>query len=158
MPALTVNWGAIDEVGFVARNKLDTLSRLGWTAISPHHAFEVVKKCLIEGAPRASVFGVNWAKIAKVMPIISGSPRFSHLIVDDAEDGSVSGTSGRELREDMLTLSEAEAQKRLISVLTQQIARVFDMSVDRLNIDVRLTDLGMDSLMAGQIRNWLAKH
>ncbi len=157
LPALTVNWGAIAEVGFVARNKLDTLSWLGWTPISPDHALDFIGRCLVQGVSRASVFGVNWAKMNQVMPIVRSSPRLAHLAAQDTA-GTTAGFGTEGLRAELLELPEGERQPRLVTALTQQISRIFDMPVDRLAQDVGLTDLGMDSLMAGQIRNMLAKH
>ncbi|MFC9433660.1 SDR family NAD(P)-dependent oxidoreductase [Nocardia sp. NPDC057030] len=157
LPALTINWGAMAEVGFVARNKLDTLARLGWTPISPDHALDFIGRCLAQGVTSTSVFGVNWAKMNQVMPIIRSSPRLAHLaLADSVGAASTGGTEG--LRAELLELDEAARQPRLVEALSQQISRIFDMPIDRLAHDVALTDLGMDSLMAGQIRNALAKH
>jgi len=157
LPALTINWGALREVGFVARNKLDTLARLGWTAISPANALGFVGRCLAQGVSRASVFGVSWAKMSQVMPIIRSSPRLAHLPLEGTTGSAIAvGTDG--LRAELLELPEDARESRLVAALSQQIARIFDMPVDRLALDVSLTDLGMDSLMAGQIRNALAKH
>ncbi|MFC4375362.1 SDR family NAD(P)-dependent oxidoreductase [Nocardia halotolerans] len=157
LPALTVNWGAIAEVGFVARNKLDTLSWLGWTPISPDHALDFIGRCLVQGVDRASVFGVNWAKMNQVMPIVRSSPRLAHLAVGDtAGSAAAFGTEG--LRAELFDLPDEDRLSRLTTALAQQISRIFDMPVERLARDVGLTDLGMDSLMAGQIRNMLAKH
>ena len=156
LPALTINWGALDEVGFVARNKLDTLARLGWTAITPDTALGFVGRCLAQGVSRASVFGVNWAKMAQVMPIIRSSPRLAHLALEGTT-GSAGLVGGNGLRAELLELPEDARVARLVEALSQQIGRIFDMPVERLALDVPLTDLGMDSLMAGQIRNALAK-
>ncbi|MBF6181917.1 type I polyketide synthase [Nocardia otitidiscaviarum] len=157
LPALTVNWGAIAEVGFVARNKLDTLSWLGWTPISPDHALDFIGRCQAQGVNRASVFGVNWAKMNQVMPIVRSSPRLAHLTAQSTAGAAAAfGTEG--LRAELFELPEPERAPRLVTALSQQISRIFDMPVERLAQDVGLTDLGMDSLMAGQIRNMLAKH
>ncbi|MFJ9363729.1 SDR family NAD(P)-dependent oxidoreductase [Nocardia sp. NPDC101769] len=157
LPALTVNWGAIGEVGFVARTKLDTLSWLGWTPISPDLALDFIGRCLVQGVGRASVFGVNWAKMNQVMPIVRSSPRLAHLATQETA-GVMAGFGTEGLRAELFELPEDERLPRLITALSQQISRIFDMPVDRLAQDVGLTDLGMDSLMAGQIRNMLAKH
>ncbi|MRH88377.1 SDR family NAD(P)-dependent oxidoreductase [Nocardia sp. SYP-A9097] len=157
LPALTVNWGAIGEVGFVARTKLDTLSWLGWTPIAPDLALDFIGRCLVQGVSRASVFGVNWTKMNQVMPIVRSSPRLAHLAVQDTTGAATAfGTEG--LRAELSELPDDERLPRLVTALAQQISRIFDMPADRLAQDVGLTDLGMDSLMAGQIRNMLAKH
>ncbi|MEU7143285.1 beta-ketoacyl reductase [Nocardia sp. NPDC046473] len=62
------------------------------------------------------------------------------------------------LRAELLGLPAGEREPRLTTALAQQISRIFAMPVDRLAHDVGLTDLGMDSLLAGQIRIMLAKH
>ncbi|SMD25846.1 type I polyketide synthase [Kibdelosporangium aridum] len=156
LPALTVNWGAIGEVGFIARNKVDTLARMGWTAISPDQALAFVGRCLAQGVSRASVFGVNFAKMSQVMPSFRSSSRLAHLSMEGASGSGAGGTEG--LRAELLELEEDAREPRLVAALSEQIARIFDMPVERLAHDVALTDLGMDSLMAGQIRNALAKH
>lgn len=157
LPALTINWGAISEVGYVARNNLDTLPRLGWTAVPPDDALDFVGRCLAQGVTRTSVFDVSWTKMSQVMSIMRSSPRFSHLPLEGAADsGAASGTEG--LLAELLALPADAREPRLVGALTQQVARIFDMPADRLAVDVSLTDLGMDSLMAGQVRNALSKH
>ncbi|HEX6341990.1 SDR family NAD(P)-dependent oxidoreductase [Umezawaea sp.] len=157
LPALTINWGAIGEVGFIARNKVDTLARMGWTAISPDQALGFVGRCLAQGVGRASVFGVDFAKMSQVMPSFRSSSRLAHLALEGAT-GSASAGGAEGLRAELLQLPEDAREPRLVQALSEQIARIFDMPVDRLVHDASLTDLGMDSLMAGQIRNALAKH
>jgi surfactin synthase thioesterase subunit len=130
---------------------------LGWSAISPDNALGFVGRCLAQGVSRASVFGVNWAKMSQVMPIVSSSPRLAHLALESTTGSAVAvGTEG--LRAELLELPVEAREARLVAALSQQIARIFDMPVERLALDVSLTDVGMDSLMAGQIRNALAKH
>ncbi|MBF6328236.1 type I polyketide synthase [Nocardia transvalensis] len=156
LPALTINWGAIGEVGFIVRNKLDTLARMGWKAIAPDKALGFVGRCLAQGVDRASVFGVDFVTMSQVMPSFRSSLRLAHLAVDGTS-GSAATFGTESLRAELLELPEDERESRLVAALSEQIARIFDMPVDRLAHDVALTDLGMDSLMAGQIRNVLAK-
>ena len=157
LPALAINWGAIGEVGFIARNQLETLARMGWTGISPDNALGFLGRCLTQGVTRSSVFGVDWSKMGQMMPIFRTSPRFAHL-ADEGPTGSAVAGGGEGLRAELLELAEDERGPRLVSALSDEVARIFDMPLDRLPVDVSLTDLGMDSLMAGQIRNALAKH
>ncbi|QIS12391.1 type I polyketide synthase [Nocardia arthritidis] len=156
LPGLTINWGALGAVGFLARNRLDMSARLGWTAISPDNALGFVGRCLTQGVGRASVFGVNWAKMSQVMPILRSSPRFAHLVLEGTT-GSVVAVGTEDLRAELRGLPADARESRLVATLSEQIARIFGMPVERLALDVPLTDLGMDSLMAGQIRNVLAK-
>ncbi|MGY2060737.1 acyl carrier protein, partial [Nocardia gipuzkoensis] len=63
-----------------------------------------------------------------------------------------------DLRAELLGQPDGERAQRLTTVLAQQISRIFTMPVDRLPHNVGLIDLGMDSLLAGQIRVMLAQH
>jgi surfactin synthase thioesterase subunit/acyl carrier protein len=94
--------------------------------------------------------------MAQVMPILRSSPRLAHLALEGTS-GSAAAVGGKGLRAELLELPEDARVPRLVEALSQQIGRIFDMPVERLALDVSLTDLGMDSLMAGQIRNALAK-
>ncbi|MFI5776847.1 SDR family NAD(P)-dependent oxidoreductase [Nocardia sp. NPDC051570] len=156
LPALTINWGPIGEVGFIARNRLDLLTRMGWTAISPEDALGFLGRCLALGIGCASVFGVDWEKMSQVMPPFRTSPRLAHLPLEAT--GSATAIDTGSLRTELLELPRDARESRLVEALSRQIARIFDMPPDRLALDVSLTDLGMDSLMAGEIRNALAKH
>ncbi|MFI9503616.1 SDR family NAD(P)-dependent oxidoreductase [Nocardia sp. NPDC052566] len=156
LPALTINWGAIGEVGFIVRNKLDTLARMGWKAISPADALGFVGRCLAQNVGRASVFGVDFVTMSQVMPSFRSSLRLAHL-AQDSTSGAAGGFGTESLRAELVELAVDAREPRLVTALSEQIARIFDMPVDRLAHDVALTDLGMDSLMAGQIRNVLAK-
>jgi acyl carrier protein len=48
-------------------------------------------------------------------------------------------------------------RKALLEVLREQVSRVLGTIPDRVEIDKPLTSLGMDSLMAVELRNWVEK-
>lgn len=155
LPALTVNWGVISDVGYVARTKIDTLARLGWRPVTPERAFHVIEECLTYKAATASVFSIDWVKMASIIPVVNNTERFRQLIAEESGKGANQRNTSSIL-EELRGLTEADATKVLQTALTQQIAKVFDMPPDQLDMTASLTNLGMDSLMAGQIRNWIA--
>ncbi|OGB22453.1 MAG: hypothetical protein A3I66_04080 [Burkholderiales bacterium RIFCSPLOWO2_02_FULL_57_36] len=155
LPALTVNWGVISDVGYVARTKIDTLARLGWRPVTPERAFHVIEECLTYKAATASVFSIDWVKMASIIPVVNNTERFRQLIAEESGKGA-SQRNSSSILEELRGLAEPDALKVLQTALTQQIAKVFDMPPEQLDVTVSLTNLGMDSLMAGQIRNWIA--
>ena len=153
LPGLNLNWGVIGEVGYVARNSLDTLSRLGWTqAVSPAAAVDFVFEALARGVDSLCVAGMDWRRMAESIAMYGQSKRYRHLVRDSGNDGADDGELKAQLCEQPL---EA-AMKTMKEALVAQVERIFGASSTELDPDVPLTDLGMDSLMAGQIRNWTA--
>ncbi|MBA3773942.1 MAG: SDR family NAD(P)-dependent oxidoreductase [Ramlibacter sp.] len=155
LPALTVNWGVISDVGYVARTKIDTLARLGWRPVTPERAFHVIEECLTYKAATASVFSIDWIKMASIIPVVNNTERFRQLIAQESGSGT-SQRSSSSILEELRGLAEEDATRVIQTALAQQIAKVFDMPAEQLDTTVSLTNLGMDSLMAGQIRNWIA--
>lgn len=151
---LNINWGVLGEVGFVARTNLDTLMRLGWIPVSPANALDVIGEGMLRGITTMSVAGIDWKRIASVVPVYEASKRYRHLITD--AQGSEGAAGGGELMAKLRELPAEEAASLMNDTLVTQISRIFGMPANQLERDVPLTDLGMDSLMAGQIRNWTA--
>ena len=158
LPALTINWGVLGDVGFVARNSdVQSLARQGWKEISPDTALEMLAKCSNYKPVQAMLYGIDWAQIAKLVPTFQNSPRFMHLVRQARlmASGSADIAAGG-LRATLSSKSAEDSYKLLKTELTLQIARIFDASPERIDHNAQLTNIGMDSLMAGQIRNWIA--
>jgi hypothetical protein len=151
--ALTINWGVISEVGYVARTKIDTMARLGWKPVSPERAFQVIEECLVYKPVTTAVFAIDWVKMARIIPVINTSERFRQLLAEQTGEGTGSRGQSAGVLEELQGLAKPEALRVLQTSLTNQIAKVFDMVPEQLDAGVPLTNLGMDSLMAGQIRN-----
>ncbi len=152
LPGLNINWGVIGEVGYVARNNLDTLTRLGWTqAVPPAPALDFVFEALARGVDSVSVAAMDWRRMAETVPVYKQSKRYRHLVAG-AGGGADAGSGELKSR---LCEQPLEAAIRLMrEAVTAQVERIFGASGTQIDLNVPLTDLGMDSLMAGQIRNW----
>ncbi|HYX18244.1 MAG TPA: SDR family NAD(P)-dependent oxidoreductase [Nostoc sp.] len=160
LPALTVNWGAIADVGYVAKNSVvgQYLEQIGLKPLSSQQALYMLGKLLQQQAVQAGVAPVNWQGWGKTHA--AGSlPRLSHLVnekadLEKADDHNIFRDS---LRNALLAASPEEAQDLLESYISEQVARVLGTSAAKLNIKQPLTNLGLDSLMAVELSNRLKK-
>jgi acyl transferase domain-containing protein/acyl carrier protein len=153
MPSLSINLGAISDVGVVARDeKLEQFLRYtGLRGMSSQESLQ----CLQEGISRAvTQFGVtlisNWGEWARFEVRGGQSPRFASLI---AADSGVKDTTLRDaFMADLIEL-ETDAQSELISqLLVEVVASVLKADVSTIPQDRALNQLGIDSLMATEVQ------
>jgi acyl transferase domain-containing protein/NADPH:quinone reductase-like Zn-dependent oxidoreductase/SAM-dependent methyltransferase/acyl carrier protein len=152
LPALTVNWGVVGDVGYVAQ-KAGMADKLGSIGVKPmpiRKLLEILGQLIRYEAVQAGVAEINWQEIAR-LPLVNSSPRFSNLVRAMATE------NGEGLRVDLLaTLQATEPAKRqefLIQHICQQLAKVLGTTSLKLDTEQPLLNMGLDSLMALEIGN-----
>ena len=96
-------------------------------------------------AIQISVMRVDWSRWRGLCMTGHVSPRFAHLLREESA---------------VRSLADAAAEPRTASLedlLREKVARVLGTSPERLDIDKPLLNLGIDSLMAVELRNWIEK-
>jgi acyl carrier protein len=158
LPALTVDWGLLSDVGSVARNEMlaKRFSSFGFDSFTPTEALTLLGRLLRQGAEQAGVFRVNWPRFS--LPGLKDRvpARFDGLMAratDIHQQSEESAALERIMREP----TPEGRRKALLEVLREQVSRVLGATAARIEIDKPLTSLGMDSLMAVELRNWVEK-
>jgi acyl transferase domain-containing protein/NADPH:quinone reductase-like Zn-dependent oxidoreductase/ubiquinone/menaquinone biosynthesis C-methylase UbiE/acyl carrier protein len=159
LPALAVSWGYLGEVGFVARHPEvgERFESMGIRSFSPREALSVLGRLLQRKTTHAAVVRVDWARFRRVLGAVNVAPRFQRL-VEGAYEGDVvlsKRTDGAALRNALATLAGNERRDLLQTALLEQVARVLGTSPEKLDLETKMTDLGFDSLMAVELRNWV---
>jgi aryl carrier-like protein len=143
LPALTINWGYVGEVGYVAQG------------IPPQQALALLGRLLQQEAIQAGIMRIDWAKWRGLTTTDVISPRFLSLCEHVDSDKETPQTEGEPVRQMLLAAPPEQRKERLQSVLRDKVARVLGASGASLEVDKPLTDLGLDSLMAVELRNWI---
>src|SRR3546814_6559242 len=94
LPATCVYWGAIDDVGYLARNKKikDALqSRMGGAALASDTALQALESILQANASGLGVLELDWRALRRFLPSAT-TPKFS-LLARRASDRSEEHTS-----------------------------------------------------------------
>jgi polyketide synthase 12/epothilone polyketide synthase D len=156
LPALTVNWGYLGEVGYLAeRPQLGArLERQGVQSFTVRQALTLLERAMRRQAIQISVMRVNWASWRGLGVTGRVSPRFAHLLRQS--EAATASTPQSLPTCDAIRAAAPEARLALLDTLIRdKVARVLGTSIDQLDRDKPLLNLGIDSLMAVELRNWV---
>jgi acyl transferase domain-containing protein/NADPH:quinone reductase-like Zn-dependent oxidoreductase/acyl carrier protein len=154
LPALAMQWGAIAEVGHVARSPhlaRSMTDRLGVVPTRPWLALEAMKRAYAAGATKIAVADLDWTKLSR-MTSVAQAPKYS-LIGErpnpgSTDDGELNLPDVRVLAS---SLTPEDAAQLIIPEIVKQTSKVMRIPVAKLAVDRSLVDLGMDSLMMSEL-------
>ncbi|MGO4614967.1 SDR family NAD(P)-dependent oxidoreductase [Nocardia sp. 2YAB30] len=157
-PALTVNWGAISDVGYVSRH--DDIGRLvsttGMRSFTSAQSFEALRT--LWGGPRAQVgvLPMDWPQFFRQHNIEPDTqPRYEHLVTAGTQQADAGG-SGTPLRQQLRTRSRAARGELVATALRVRLAGVLGIPLNSLDENMPLMDY-LDSLLAVEISAWLER-
>ncbi|HEY4132964.1 MAG TPA: type I polyketide synthase [Gemmatimonadaceae bacterium] len=160
-PALSVDWGPWANTGMaeaVGGGRQSQWSQTGFSVMSPDEALGVLDRLMVRGEPaRAAALPVDWRVFRASAPgrhaLYSAFDAPTRDAVSTAGTGGDAGDS-RSLGSAVLAATDpAERLARLTEYVRVEVGRELGIRPDRLPLDKRLNALGLDSLMAVQLRN-----
>jgi acyl transferase domain-containing protein len=141
LPALTIQWGALAEVGHVGEHEevRHHLSRLGVHTLSPEQAFSALGQLLQESCSPIMVGRVDWKQVGTTLLAAHAQARLTQLRERTVQE------QPEELHDDAL-----DQEQRVYEYLRQTLMKMLNMP----DIDLQSTDrLQLDSLMVMELRN-----
>jgi myxalamid-type polyketide synthase MxaD len=158
-PALSVNWGAWADLGFAetagGKRLAARLALVGVRSMAPEQALEVLERMLRQDAAQVAAVPVDWKQYRQFYSAGSESPLLSQLASEESEVALQASHPG-EKRAALLAAQPAARHQMLRSYLSEQVARVLGLSAYRLDVEQPLSNLGLDSLMAVELKNRIA--
>jgi len=159
LPGLSINWGAWTGEGFAdsvgGKRLAARLALLGISSMAPKQALEVLGRLLGQNATQVVVVPVDWRQYREFHLTGTASPLLSELARLDTESAGPRAR-GNQSRDGLLAAEPAERRQKLQSYLSEQVARVLGLSPSKLDLQQPLSELGMDSLMAVELKNRIA--
>jgi acyl transferase domain-containing protein/thioesterase domain-containing protein/acyl carrier protein len=154
LPALTVNFGALDEVGILERNPqiAERLAARGIQAITPSQANAVLGRMLQGSATQMGVLRVHWGLMRSSGGIALAAPKFAKVL-----EGAGAETSGGDgdLRHMIRAAPAAQRMPLVLNGVRESVGRVLRSASGKLDVHQPLRELGLDSLMAIELVNRL---
>ncbi|MDY7093375.1 MAG: SDR family NAD(P)-dependent oxidoreductase [Acidobacteriota bacterium] len=148
LPALSIRWPGWEGIGMAAREGVSAPQ--GMEALSPQQAFDWLDGWLGTDDTPAVVTALpaEWPVWFDAYPAASSAPSLRRLLElsappleapqeSSAGDAAAAGMSGDEM----------------VDYLAEQVAQVLELPVERLDLERPLNRLGLDSLMAVEIKN-----
>lgn len=155
LPATTINWGVIGETGFVSRN--DTVKRLlerqGWATFTIDQAMTILNRTLLDNPVNRVAASLEWEKIREIFPHKNDS-RFKHLYNDNKLMDS-EATDQDKLNVQLNHTPQSEHLKLIKYKLREALAKILGADKEKLDFETSINRLGLDSLMANQLRSWI---
>lgn len=188
LPALTINWGAVADAGYVAQNTgvAGHLETIGLSAIPSADLLSAMGQLLKRNVYQMTVADIDWLCWGQLHPA-SKTARFSNQCPQEslsqeersvenqsienghseaaADDGissretahiglnqngdarKLQGENGSNGHAKSITAQGGITEKTIV----EQVARVLGMSPNSIEKVPALTDMGLDSLMAGEL-------
>lgn len=153
LPGLSVNWGAIGDVGIVARDeKLEQFLRyVGLSGIESREALEYLKLAVGRDETQVGVLIMkSWADWGRFEVRAGTSARYQKLIASDASGGDSAAKNA--LVEELSKLQPDEQLEVLVTLITDVLAGILKTDASQIHPSRPINELGVDSLMATEIQ------
>ncbi|RYP16090.1 hypothetical protein DL766_009227 [Monosporascus sp. MC13-8B] len=174
LAASAINIGPIIGAGYIAQQQISiaTVKRpLAYMNMSEQDFHQLFAEAIVAGRPHSTssieiTSGVRGVRMdEETQPIWASNPLMSHYILNgESVDNTPAGRGSREpLKMQLLHAQNHVAVRRLIEdALLEKLGILLQLDVGTMDRDrletIRLDELGLDSLMATEIRAWLLKN
>ncbi|HVB18402.1 MAG TPA: SDR family NAD(P)-dependent oxidoreductase, partial [Stellaceae bacterium] len=148
-PALAVAWGPIEDTGYLAERPeaRDALARrLSARPMPSGQALAALPALLDSGLPVAALAETSWNEARRFLPIL-GAPLFEEMRVDAS-----SSPADDSLIERLADLDTAAALALLKTAVAEEAANILRLPAAGIDPLRPLSEMGMDSLMAVELR------
>lgn len=152
LPALATNWGAWGEVGMVTRSARvrKNLTQGGIISFTPEQGVQLMAEMLRRDPIQAMGAHIDWDKLLDAIGAHL-PPLFSSLAEELIKESS--GSRKDLTREKLLAAGPKDRRQLMQGFLVEQIARVLKCSPSKVDTHQPLNRLGIDSLMAVELKN-----
>ncbi|KAF5603867.1 polyketide synthase [Fusarium pseudocircinatum] len=167
--------GMVADVGYIAAKGptlMERLKKAFYMPISESDAHQIFAEAVAASKPGVTsddtiemVSGIqpfNYTASTKARPPWVNNPRFSHFVREEEDakgvDASRADQSNIRILERLDAAgSEEEAAAALLVAFRVKVETMLQMAPDSLNVESSLLDVGIDSLLAVEIRSWFLK-
>ncbi|MBW4511499.1 MAG: acyltransferase domain-containing protein [Scytonematopsis contorta HA4267-MV1] len=155
LPALSINWGSLGVGGMVSSESyVHWMKQIGLEELRPEQGFHALSFLLKTNAVQTVVAKVNWS-IFKEYYKVRGLGKLLTDISIPAVELTKPSIEAEEsaLLEQLEIASSGEKESILLTHFQNEIAQLLRMRVSQINVQEPLNRIGLDSLIAVELRN-----
>lgn len=151
LPGLTINWGLWADIGTAADKEVKGIER-----IPPQIALQALEQLLSQSSPQVGVVPIDWLKFSQKFLLGNTPPFFEKLISQEQpiQDKQISAQDIKEANSSDYPQGTLRDRNLLLTTYIQdRVAQALAINIKQLDIQQPLTSMGLDSLIAIQLRN-----
>ncbi|MDN5202950.1 SDR family NAD(P)-dependent oxidoreductase [Fulvivirgaceae bacterium BMA10] len=155
--ASSVNLGVLGMYAGMSKeggNVINVLANQGWLPLSLQQVTSKIENVLLQQPAQRMAANLDWKRFRDFFAHLIDDSRFAHLIEAAQQKGKV-GSGSTTLLDEILNASVEERQGKLQEKLTNSLAKILGTSSDKIETDISISVIGLDSLMLNQLRNWI---
>ena len=160
LPATSVNLGVLGQYAGMSkqddRDVLGLLESHGMGIMPLNEVLAKLEAAIVQQPVQRMTAGFDWASFRVAYPHLVRDARFVDLMSDAALARGVH-KSGSTLRTTLIDSEPAKRRELLEQELAACLARVLDADAKQLDVAASIDNLGLDSLMLTQLRNWMLR-
>ena len=148
LPALSINWGVWSDIGAAAQRQIEAqMKGRGIGAIAPQQGLDILEQLLTQESAQVGVVPIQWSQF-----LTSGV--MSSYFEDFAQTRATKQTETAELRQQLADILPQNRLSFLVNYLQREVAPILGLNTHP-NPQQGFFDMGMDSLMAVELKNRL---
>lgn len=150
LPATSLAWGPWAGGGMAAGETADAVRSKGMDLLPADEALGLMGRLMATETASVAVFDARWEAMSKLLAgrrpaLLEG------LLIEGETAGGRRGDAA--LRQRLLSASDEERQAELVSMVRAELARVTSVAPEEIEPAAPLTAIGIDSLMALELKN-----
>jgi acyl transferase domain-containing protein len=150
-PALAVNWGAWGGVGMAAAGEMRQLGGNDWIGVE--QGLTTLERLLARLITSAAVLPINWGEWRRLYPTFAAAPLLREVAPESPQSADTGGSERTTLRTAQVASDPDERRRLVTDALTALVARIVRLAETELDPSSPLRNIGLDSLMALELRN-----
>ncbi|MEM9568399.1 MAG: SDR family NAD(P)-dependent oxidoreductase [Cyanobacteria bacterium P01_E01_bin.34] len=158
LPALSINWGPWADGGMAEPEFADWMSRLGIQPLSATAATAAFGQMLSLRSSQMTVVDVDWSRFKPLFELAGPCSLFEQIdtkTLPVQETAFEKNSKSSQLLQTLQVVPQSQRLETLTNLLQQKLATILGLSGKLPELDRGFFDMGMDSLMAVELKNWL---
>ncbi|MCC3332253.1 type I polyketide synthase [Nocardia abscessus] len=153
--ALCVDWGLYSQEGIMAERNTEgqRLAHRGIGTLTPEQGMDILGLLLGGSTSQIAAANLDLRQWLAFYPVLAGASLFTELGDDGRE--SASRPSDPWFTDRLRAATAAERPRLIDDLVTEQLGRILHLDADSIDRKAPLTTMGVDSLMALELRNRL---
>jgi hypothetical protein len=158
LPALSINWGPWAGGGMASDDAQSWLHRMGVSALAPDQGVLALAHLLPSSQIQTVVAQVDWKRFKELYEVRAKRPLFENIQVSSSQPATPSASKPPLIIEELKHKNPSARRAHLFAFIQTEVAIVLGFDpAHRPDPEQGFFDMGMDSLLAVELKNRLAQ-